>query len=224
MMERSRAGLAVVAVLWALAIVVALFAPDLDLHLMKLIHAATGGRFLGNGGLWAPLYFGLPYLIYAIAALALILLVAGITGWSPARRVRRSAILVLGTLLAYLVIVESVLKNNWGRARPRDIAEFGGNASYTPPLMPADQCAANCAFVSGHAAAAFTLVAVALVVPTRWRVPAFSAALVVGLLTGAMRIMQGAHFPFDIVFAGLIVVTAALLLDLALPYRVGQDS
>jgi hypothetical protein len=53
--------------------------------------------------------------------------------------------LVLGTG----VIVNSIFKSFWGRARPNDTIVFGGEQPYTIPWLNVDYCETNCSFVSG---------------------------------------------------------------------------
>jgi lipid A 4'-phosphatase len=119
---------------------------------------------------------------------------------------RRSLYLVATLALGPGVIVNSLLKDHWGRARPHQIVEFGGNAHFTPAALLADQCTRNCSFPSGHAALAFWLIAFAFLLPTGKRFPAVVAALLVGALVGLMRIAQGAHFLSDVLAAAILVV------------------
>ena len=53
------------------------------------------------------------------------------------------------------LVANTVLKDNWGRARPKHVAEFNGASTFTPPLLPARECHRNCSFVSGEAASIF---------------------------------------------------------------------
>jgi lipid A 4'-phosphatase len=73
-------------------------------------------------------------------------------------------------------------------------------------LVIADACARNCSFVSGHAAIAFWVTAYAFLVPASHRLQAMGAALGFGSAVALMRVMQGAHFLSDVVYAGVIVV------------------
>lgn len=120
-----------------------------------------------------------------------------------------------GYLLATLItgpglIANGIFKENWGRARPRHLAEFGGEASFSPPLLISDQCVSNCSFVSGDASLAFFFVAIALVLPAARRVSGIVLALAFGGFIGFMRIIQGAHFLSDVLFAGVFVSLTAL--------------
>ncbi|MEI7610694.1 MAG: phosphatase PAP2 family protein [Rhodospirillaceae bacterium] len=106
-----------------------------------------------------------------------------------------------------------LFKDNWHRARPVQIEEFGGASRFTPALVMAEakQCDHNCAFVCGDASAGFFLTAFAYVARRRRR-EIFWAGIGAGAVTGLVRIGQGAHFLSDVVFAGLVIlaVTAAL--------------
>lgn len=108
------------------------------------------------------------------------------------------------------LVVNAFLKEVWGRARPSQIQEFGGNASFSSAWVIADQCESNCAFVSGHASLAFWTIAVAFVVPAIYRARVFWMGLGFGVFMGMARIVQGAHFLSDVVFAGIISLLSIL--------------
>lgn len=120
--------------------------------------------------------------------------------------------LVLTMGLGPGLVVNLILKENWGRARPTTVTEFGGKLAFTPPFVISDQCADNCSFASGHASIAFWTVALALLAPKPWRTPLVWTALVFGFLIGMVRVVQGAHFLSDVVTAGLITVGIAFAL------------
>ena len=113
------------------------------------------------------------------------------------------------------LVVNGLLKEHWGRARPAYV--FRGEAEFTAPLVVTDQCPSNCSFVSGEASAA---VALAIVLATlawsslgrRGRVRAVAILGVVAGAAGFMRVLTGRHFLSDVVFAGFVtaVVAAAL--------------
>ena len=109
------------------------------------------------------------------------------------------------------LLANLVFKENWDRARPSQIQEFGGSAHFTPPLVMSNECHHNCSFVSGDASAGFFLTAFAYVARRRRR-EIFWAGIGAGVVTGLVRIGQGAHFLSDVFFAGLLIlaVTAAL--------------
>jgi lipid A 4'-phosphatase len=109
------------------------------------------------------------------------------------------------------LVVNAVFKEHWGRARPRDITEFGGTRTFTPAFVISDQCERNCSFVSGHASLPFAFAALGFLLRRRrWAIYAGAAAF--GGLVGFGRIVQGAHFLSDVVFSGVFVFLVAYLL------------
>jgi len=131
----------------------------------------------------------------------------------------RIAFLCLSFAVGPGLIVNLLLKEHWGRARPNDVVDFGGTAQFTPALLPADQCASNCSFVSGDVAVAFAYVAIALLLPARWRGAGVAAALLLGVGIAALRLMQGAHFLSDAVLAALFTLLPMALFAQALLRR-----
>jgi len=67
---------------------------------------------------------------------------------TPVPGQRKAALFLLAMIVAGpVVLVNSGLKDHWGRARPSQVMQFGGDRSYSPPLHPATQCDRNCSFV-----------------------------------------------------------------------------
>ncbi|MCH8091715.1 MAG: phosphatase PAP2 family protein [Proteobacteria bacterium] len=189
--------------------------PDVDLSFSRLFYQ-PGEGFFPRDNLAVDLLYGLAIVIaYAVAIF--------VVGASLARLVPRLkrlwvrprviAFIALSLALGPGLIVNSLLKDNVGRARPFMVVEFGGSKIFSPALAPSDQCPKNCSFVSGHAAATFFLVTFAFLVRTprrrRW---AMAGALAFGAASGLGRIALGAHFLSDVVFAGLIVYGVAWVL------------
>ena len=181
--------------------------PQLDLWASGLFHDAGGG-FIGDRLLFTRvLYHGIP--VSGIAYTAIGLLVIVVSLWRPhpigGRWSRRLAALAWVSILGSGLLVNAGLKEYWGRARPVQVAQFGGTQHFSAALMPTDQCKHNCSFVSGHATSGFILMAVGLMgsVATRRR------WLWIGLAWGAVvslaRIAEGGHFLSDTLFAGLAV-------------------
>ena len=120
---------------------------------------------------------------------------------------RRVVYLFLVLFLGAGLIVNVVLKDNFGRARPRDVVEFGGYKQYTAPFVVGGQCGKNCSFSSGEAAGGFFALALALALSRR------RAALVVAAGFGAFvsfcRIASGAHFLSDTVVSFFVMLIVA---------------
>ncbi len=192
--------------------------PQVDLAVSHWARDISGGRFQFGDGWWWWLYRGLRPLFYSVSGvlallgLASLLLRRPVLGVTP----RVAIFILLAFALTQGLIVDLYLKTAFGRARPRELIEFGGESLFTPFYLVAGQCARNCSFVSGHAAMAFATFAFAFVVPPRWRRGVFWFALGFGAVTGWMRIVQGGHFLSDVVFAGLVVYGVTWLLALAI--------
>ena len=62
----------------------------------------------------------------------------------------------------------------------------------------------NCSFIAGEPTAAFWTMAAAAVAPAQWRALAYAAALTFGSAVGLLRMVAGAHFFSDVVFAGVL--------------------
>src|SRR5215813_10017358 len=117
----------------------------------------------------------------------------------------RAIVLMLVTLaLAPGVVANLVLKEHWGRPRPIDVAEFGGDEHFRPWWDPRGDCPKNCSFVAGEPSGAFWTTAGAAVVPPQWRALGYGGALAFGAAVGVLRMAAGAHFFSDVVFAGVL--------------------
>jgi lipid A 4'-phosphatase len=207
---------------WLLLGLLFLLVPSIDLAATGLFYVPGEGFPLGT---WAPLEAvedAVPWitkLIVATVALGAVWL--ALIG-RPLWRLDRKALvfLVAATALGPGLIANTVLKDNWGRARPYQTDLFGGTRQFTPAPLPGVQCERNCAFVSGHAALAFSLVSFALLLPVgRRRRLAVAVAAGFGMLVGIGRIAAGGHFLSDVVYAGLIVIATSWLLYEAIVAR-----
>lgn len=196
----------------AVAGAVFLAVPEIDLLAARAFHVPeTGfvGRRLGWVGVlrqaFVVLYFG----TIALSLAGLALTWRGQRAWL---RLSRPHWLFLAACLAAGpgLVANQVFKNQWGRARPTQIVEFGGTKAFTPPLVIAGQCPRNCSFVSGEAASTYaTFYAGAALVP-QWSVALVVIGTLGGLLTGLLRMSQGAHFLSDVIFAGVFMALTVL--------------
>ena len=149
-----------------------------------------------NIGLW----IGTAIIIPVVAALAFKLLLPRRRLLLPGR-----AILFLMTTLALGpgLVANVILKDHWGRPRPIDVTQFGGDQHFVAWWDPRGDCPSNCSFVSGDVSGAMWTIAPAALVPPPWRALAYGAALALGIGMAALRIVAGAHFFSDTVFAGV---------------------
>jgi membrane-associated PAP2 superfamily phosphatase len=167
---------------------------------MSRLGAFTGLRRLGDFLVWATV-------IALIAALIAKLV-------RPARPTPippRDILFLLATLaVGPGLLVNAILKENWGRPRPADVDVFGGEDPFVGVWRITDHCLGNCSFVSGEAATAVWLIAVAIVAPPRWRRPVVAALVVVAAALSLNRIAFGRHFLSDVLIAwGLTLLVLA---------------
>jgi lipid A 4'-phosphatase len=127
------------------------------------------------------------------------------SGW------RRWLFLLLTLIVGPGLLTNTLFKDNWGRARPLQVEQFGGTAQFTPPFVMADQCAKNCSFVSGDAAFGFWFHSFAYIAPRR-RKALFYTGLGIGAGYGLLRIGMGAHFLSDVFAAGLLMLLSSAAL------------
>ena len=113
--------------------------------------------------------------------------------------------LVLG--LGAGLIVNVIFKDNFGRARPRDIVEFGGTKHFTPAFVVSRECRSNCSFTSGEGAGAFFSLALARALSRRRSILLLMFGF--GCAVSFSRIAAGAHFFSDSVVSFFVMLTLA---------------
>jgi lipid A 4'-phosphatase len=193
--------------------------PQVDLWFSGVFYRPGSGFFLANA---APVRFLFGSAGFIAWALGLFTVAAAARHYFGQRTLlgcdaRAAIYLALALALGPGLLVNGILKEHWGRARPSQVIEFGGDKQFTPALVPAHQCERNCSFSSGHAALGFSLVAFAFLVPDRRRRRlAVAAAIAAGSLFGLGRIIQGGHFLSDVVVSGLLVTGTSWLLHRAI--------
>jgi lipid A 4'-phosphatase len=130
---------------------------------------------------------------------------------------RKVSYLFLVLILGAGLVVNVIFKDHFGRARPRDIQEFGGSKQFTPAFVISDQCDTNCSFSSGEGAAGFFSLALALALSRRRAV--LLAALGLGGVVSILRVASGAHFFSDIVVSlfVMLIFTDVLYYYVVLP-------
>lgn len=193
-----------------------------DLGAQQWIHHVGGGDWaLGDHPFWKWLY--------RLAPIPATLVVFGsITGlalsWSkpPLRQWRRAFLfLILSGLVGPGLITNALLKEYWGRPRPRELVEFGGRSEFEP-VLTYDAASEGLSFPCGHATMGFFFFAFYFLLrrhrPFQAGTAAFAALAFGGLLVVA-RMAQGAHFFSDGVWAALV----CWLTPMALYHGLGLD-
>ncbi|MGE0035172.1 MAG: phosphatase PAP2 family protein [Xanthobacteraceae bacterium] len=195
--------------------------PDLDLKLAALFYEPPPRGFWRS---YAPLYLRLrdavTWIIALVALPAFVALAVKLVRLGRPMLIpgRAMVLMILTLALAPGVIANLILKEHWGRPRPIDVAEFGGNEHFRAWWDPRGDCAKNCSFVAGEPSGAFWTMAPAFLLPPPWRAAAVVAAVTFGAAVGVLRMAAGAHFFSDVVFAGVFAFLTIWLMH-GLLYR-----
>ena len=197
---------------FVLCVVVFAFFPNLDLRVAASFYDSELKLFPANDALIVEIV----YRVFADIHIPILLLLIGLLiRWRghqegvTARRKRQTVFLLTTLLVGPGLITHTFLKDNsFDRPRPRQIEAFDGAAAYAPPFHYSGECRRNCSFVSGHAAIGFWFLVFGWALQQRrW----FVIGVMIGLLVGSFRVIQGAHFLSDVVFAFWVVYFTGLL-------------
>ena len=199
--------------------------PQIDITVSALFYKPEQNFLLRN----TPLHLFVdswirPSIKYLTVTLVVACVYKLFLGKSPIkRRFNIVAFLFSSFLLGPVLLVNGLLKEFIGRARPKNIIEYGGTKIFSPAYFPADQCETNCSFVSGDAAVAFSTIAFALIFKGKLRFQLVAIALSFGVLVSIYRLGTGAHFLSDTVLSGLFCILIILILERMLLRKADQN-
>lgn len=205
----TRSGLLIALGITAVAGLLFGLVPELDILIARPFYQHVDGNNnffawrLNQPTMWARevgLWVGVALIAPAIAALVVKLIL-------PRRKLLisgRAIVFLTATLaLAPGLMANAVFKDHWGRPRPIDIIQFGGDQHFVAWWDPRGDCPGNCSFVSGDVSGAFWTLAPAALAPPPWRALAYAGALALGAGMATLRMMAGGHFASDAIFAGV---------------------
>ena len=182
--------------------------PALDIWFSDLMFDEAKGRFIAvyNDHV-ATFREILSLLTLVVLALAIIGLISGrwLGPYAPWPNAKACLFVVVVAVVGPCLLVNFILKDNWGRPRPYQTTEFDGDRQFQPVWQTSDECARNCSFVSGEVAATWALLVPALCLFGRRRL--LLVQVTIGALTamiGLARISVGSHFLSDVILAVLL--------------------
>jgi lipid A 4'-phosphatase len=191
--------------------------PQLDLDFASLFFGDAPGAAVESWW-WIELVNA-----YVPAAFRVMLLLTA-AGWVAATLTRRwatwrlpLAFVVIAGFFGPGLVVNAVFKDNWQRARPYQVENFGGTQQFTRGAVITNQCDNNCSFVSGHVACGFFFSTLLLLSRRRaktWLVIGTLAGLAIGLA----RASAMAHWLTDILWAYPITLASSWLVWLTLSH------
>jgi len=200
----------------ALVALIAPLTPMLDLAASSAFF--NGVQFSHHGFYKFMFVWGLlPAWIMLATAGVFLLLSTLRTSW---RAWRAPALMVIFTVtLGSGLITNAILKDHWGRPRPRQIEQFGGSYSFRPFYAPNFHKGTEPlkSFPCGHCTMGFCFFAVAIIGRRQKnKLLTYSGlilAAILGLSLGWTRIAQGGHFFSDVIVGALIMWIVALVMD-----------
>lgn len=204
-----------------LLICIAPATPYLDLTVSSYFFTSTHE---GNGHFSSHPFFELVYLYgpwpgIAVAVISLLIYLVSFyfPSWQKWRA--HSLLLVLTCLLGSVFITHAILKDNWGRPRPKQISEFGGQLTFKPFYKPYfyPQLEKAKSFPSGHTSMGFYFLSF-IILGYRLRNQyliclGIFLTLLFGSILSLTRIAQGGHFFTDVLISALIMWWSALSIN-----------
>ena len=177
-----------------------------------------GGHFVDN--FWTSLVFEYgPYPAF-ISTFAAFFIFCFSFFIDSCRRWRFPALLVVLTLVLGSGLVVHGLKEVWGRPRPVQIVDFGGEYNYRPFYMP-NFCHGEDAkfrgFPCGHASTGFFFLSF-IYLGRRYRKRllwwmGWILTCFMGVVLSVTRVVQGKHFFSDVVMSFLLMWLVVVILD-----------
>ena len=203
-----------------LIILLTAYAAWTDLDLIVALHFFRDGTWPGFETFpWDFIYKYAAIPGFLLAGVGMVIFLEGFVIGLFAEYRKQSLFVVLLFVLGPGLVVNLMLKDNLGRARPHEVAMFGGEFQFTQPWEKGEVDIRNSSFPSGHAAAAFYLMAPWFVFRRKNKPPALVflfGGIGYGSLVGMTRILQGGHFLTDIIWAGFLVYLCGEILALLL--------
>lgn len=185
---------------------------DLDVTLSGIFYSPEKGFFLKDTNPWKYLYDhgNLPSLILSIGGLFFFIAGFCIKKLLPYRKI--SLFLIVFMIIGPGLIVNTVFKNHWGRPRPCEIVQFGGQQQFLP-VWEKGISGEGKSFPSGHASVGFYLMAPFFFLcgnqrDKKWGIIFLILGISYGTAMGITRIIQGGHFASDVLWsAGFLYFT-----------------
>ena len=195
---------------------------DADIRIESLFYSPGSGWVHANDRFWDFLYRYGPLPGLFLGGAAAIAFLAGFF-WARVYRYRKAALFFLILLALGPGLITPLFKVSWARPRPRQVEYFGGEKKFLPVWQIGD-AGEKKSFPSGHASIAFYLFSPYFVLrrsSARWARRFLVLGLAYGGLVGFTRMVQGGHFPSDVLWSAGFVYLSGLTIYYAL--RMDRD-
>lgn len=195
-------------IVFAILTVFFIFFPEADIQITNYFYTPDLGFLYKKNIIVHLLYKSIPLITKVFAAACLLYMSYLYIKYKKFKLILNSSafFLFFSAIIGPGFVVNTVLKDNFGRARPEQIIEFNGSKKFTEAFVITDQCKKNCSFSSGHAAMGFYFTAIAYTTSALYFTRIYLLGIIFGTLVGLSRIIMGGHFASDVVISGLIVL------------------
>lgn len=162
-------------------------------------------------------YGVLPAQIITLLAILLYLLSYVRGYWKFLRKA--CLVIILTMAVGEGFIVHAVLKDHWGRPRPKQVEQFGGQQEFRPYYKPNffNQPEPSKSFVCGHCGMGFfflVFTVLGLRYQNKWMIGCgLAAGIGLGSVMGIARIAQGGHFLTDVLWSAYVIWLTAVVSD-----------
>lgn len=186
-----------------------------DLATSSLFYISNGWP-IGEQFPWKMLYRIDRTPAVIMAFLGLVAAIRGLRNVRMRHWVRPGFFLVILLIIGPGLLVNSVFKEHWGRPRPREVVQLGGEKLFKEPWQ-AQFGVKGRSFPSGHSSAAFYLIAPFFIyrrskpgLACKW----LAGGIVFGCFMSYARIAQGGHFLSDCLWSlGMVWLTGLVLAE-----------
>lgn len=178
---------------------------------LSLSHYFYNGNSFSHRPLWHEIFLYGCYPAWIIGLSSFIFCIYSFVNPKVKKWQRATLFLSLTFLMGCGLIVNVLLKDHWGRPRPRQLIEFGGSHFYSPYYLPhfIFENSNEKSFPSGHASCGFYFFSLAFLgahYKKRWLFfLGLTLAFGLGTLLSLSRIAEGGHFLSDTLAAALIM-------------------
>ena len=193
---------------------ISLIGPNIDVAIAGLFFDPTTHRFVGIAN---------PYLIplrdngsvAIVTGIGVVILgVMRLLPWRlPGIPPRNAIALTLALIVGPGLLVNGLLKVHYGRPRPIEVTQFGGDLKFVDWWNPNGACEGNCSFMSGEGTTAVWMLGPAMLVPPPWRGLAIAAAGLFAAGVSLLRMSAGAHFFSDLLVGAIVTILIMLLMN-----------
>ena len=181
---------------------------------LNTIDLVAARYFYSNSGfssnpLWQWIYtygFWPGWVLFGLGCLGFIASVSFNKPW-----IKPSLFVILTLAIGSGFFIHFILKDHWGRPRPRQVIEFGGNQQFRPFYHPQfeETGETSKSFSCGHCSMGFYFFSLALLGRWRnsllWHRLGLTLAFSLGIALSLARIAVGGHFISDTLVSALIM-------------------